>query len=282
MVIKNGKLLVRTAKLARGHVHEAIRARNMLKDVTQSCIDHFMPSMTAIPVDAEPEFNGEWGNNQNFPGYIADTWSMYFSQGYPIIGIAYKERSLIAQLEKSIKEWGQIFRSKGLGSTSGDEPEGWQTAEKCIQGFLKEWDVEEAKKEEALMVEANAMRSRLGLDPHKREAKRESDGKAIQRILGEKEEDEEDEEDEEQEFEVEAIVKSRTRATGIQYYVKWIGWPDSDNTWEPEENLESSKETSNLTLTPILTPTLTLTLTLTLTPTLTLNLNPNPNPDPLS
>ena len=38
-------------------------------------------------------------------------------------------------------------------------------------------------------------------------------------------------------FTVDAIIKSRKRAGKIQYLVKWEGYDESDNTWEPAENL---------------------------------------------
>merc|ERR1711871_1013025 len=46
----------------------------------------------------------------------------------------------------------------------------------------------------------------------------------------------------EQEFEVEAIVKKRETKGLKEYYVKWKGFPSSENTWEPEGNLESAVE----------------------------------------
>lgn len=38
-------------------------------------------------------------------------------------------------------------------------------------------------------------------------------------------------------FVVEAIRKHVYRNNKLLYYVKWQGYPESDNTWEPEENL---------------------------------------------
>lgn len=39
-------------------------------------------------------------------------------------------------------------------------------------------------------------------------------------------------------FTVEKILKSRTCPDGtVEYFLKWHNYPDSENTWEPEDNL---------------------------------------------
>ncbi|CAH2072501.1 unnamed protein product [Thlaspi arvense] len=73
----------------------------------------------------------------------------------------------------------------------------------------------------------------------------------------EEEEDEDDEDDGEEEeeeaaegkeerpkldegyFEIEAIRRKRVRKGKVQYLIKWRGWPETANTWEPLENLQS-------------------------------------------
>ncbi|CDY38452.1 BnaA10g17060D [Brassica napus] len=73
----------------------------------------------------------------------------------------------------------------------------------------------------------------------------------------EEEDDDEDEEDEEDGggeggggkeerpkldegfFEIEAIRRKRVRKGKVQYLIKWRGWPETANTWEPKENLQS-------------------------------------------
>ncbi|KAL3271446.1 hypothetical protein HHI36_021932 [Cryptolaemus montrouzieri] len=47
------------------------------------------------------------------------------------------------------------------------------------------------------------------------------------------------EDKEPEEYIVEKILDSRINPKGIkEYYLKWIGYDDKDNTWEPEENLD--------------------------------------------
>jgi len=40
-----------------------------------------------------------------------------------------------------------------------------------------------------------------------------------------------------EEYEVEKILGKRKRQGGVEYLIKWAGYDNSQNTWEPEENL---------------------------------------------
>lgn len=39
-------------------------------------------------------------------------------------------------------------------------------------------------------------------------------------------------------YRIEKILKTRKRKGKIEYFVKWLGYPDSYNSWEPSENLK--------------------------------------------
>ncbi|WCJ27677.1 Chromo domain-containing protein LHP1 [Euphorbia peplus] len=43
-------------------------------------------------------------------------------------------------------------------------------------------------------------------------------------------------------FEIEAIRRKRSRKGQLQYLIKWRGWPETSNTWEPLENLMSCSD----------------------------------------
>ncbi|KXN82003.1 Chromo domain protein LHP1 [Leucoagaricus sp. SymC.cos] len=46
----------------------------------------------------------------------------------------------------------------------------------------------------------------------------------------------------EETYEVEAIVNHKLIRNRFHYFVKWEGYPTSENTWEPPENLEKATD----------------------------------------
>ena len=47
----------------------------------------------------------------------------------------------------------------------------------------------------------------------------------------------------EEEYEVERILKKRMTAGGVtEYLIRWKGYGEADDTWEPEYNVEHAQE----------------------------------------
>lgn len=47
--------------------------------------------------------------------------------------------------------------------------------------------------------------------------------------------------DEEEEYKVEAVLDSRIFRRQFQYLVKWKGYSDAENSWEPVANVTNAK-----------------------------------------
>jgi hypothetical protein len=45
-----------------------------------------------------------------------------------------------------------------------------------------------------------------------------------------------------EEYQVEELKNSRVRNNKLQYLVKWVGYPSSQNTWEPEVNVRNAQD----------------------------------------
>ena len=46
----------------------------------------------------------------------------------------------------------------------------------------------------------------------------------------------------EPEYKVEEVLDSRLKQGKLEYLVKWSGYTEDHNTWEPEENCENSRD----------------------------------------
>lgn len=72
-------------------------------------------------------------------------------------------------------------------------------------------------------------------------------------IESEDEEDDEDDEDDDV-FLVEKVMASKKTKGKILFLVKWLGYPESQNTWEPSENLEGCEYLKDFLSPPKNTP----------------------------
>ena len=54
--------------------------------------------------------------------------------------------------------------------------------------------------------------------------------------------DDDSDDEEEENYEVERILEKKGVGKKLRYLVKWKGWPEEDNTWEPVDNLTNAKD----------------------------------------
>ena len=55
-------------------------------------------------------------------------------------------------------------------------------------------------------------------------------------------EDSASEDDDDTEYEVEKVLHKRKKGGRVHYLVKWLGYGNKDNTWEPEDNLDCDEK----------------------------------------
>ena len=69
--------------------------------------------------------------------------------------------------------------------------------------------------------------------------KKQSDSKKAEKISKSQNNDKsaKNEEEEEDSYDVEKILNHRVKYKKLQFYLKWVGWSENDNTWEDFENL---------------------------------------------
>lgn len=100
-----------------------------------------------------------------------------------------------------------------VDALAGEEEEEEEGGEKGDDGHFKDLEIEEAEEAE---------------DPE--EGGEDGDGEAERPKLAEGY------------YEIEAVRKKRVRKGQVQYLIKWRGWPETANTWEPLENLLSCSD----------------------------------------
>ena len=76
-----------------------------------------------------------------------------------------------------------------------------------------------------------------------------SSNKAVKRKVKEKDgneviiiEDSASEDEDDVQYEVEKLLRKRKEGGRVHYLVKWLGYRDEDNTWEPEDNLDCDEK----------------------------------------
>ncbi|KYN38865.1 Chromobox protein like protein 5 [Trachymyrmex septentrionalis] len=117
----------------------------------------------------------------------------------------------------------------------GENDDTWENEKdlncsQLIEDFLAEEKDKEKEKEIKLSKPAKTEKSKR--------SSRSSSKKQIQETEGTDEEDSEEEKEISKEFEVERIIEVRFKKNGTkEFLIRWKGFSVSDDTWEPERNL---------------------------------------------
>lgn len=119
---------------------------------------------------------------------------------------------------------------------------------------LGEKDQTQKAKEVGEQEKIQQLQQQQQLEPEA-EAKATEDGAAAEEQEDEQDDDEEEDGDDDEDeaaterpkldegfYEIEAIRRKRVRKGQLQYLIKWRGWPEAANTWEPLENLQSCSD----------------------------------------
>ncbi|MCL7026995.1 hypothetical protein MKW94_021537 [Papaver nudicaule] len=110
-------------------------------------------------------------------------------------------------------------------------------------------DSDESESAEATMLEEEEIDMVENNENQQQEEKLvDDDAEDLEEGEEEEEEDEEENNGDEQPdppkldegfYEIEAVKRKRVRKGQTQYFIKWRGWPETANTWEPVENLQA-------------------------------------------